>query len=122
MAYDLYVVKNVFKYFMSDIYSEAHKKCIDYDVENLQGAVFKPKSPRISIRNLPFIPSSSFITAAIINYSDKKLLMDEMLLFDSQFQVAVHHCGGVKVGTQSITSTLKSRKRAWNLACLLIGS
>lgn len=43
VADDLYVVKNAFKYFMSDIYSEAHKKFIDHDVENLQGAVFKPK-------------------------------------------------------------------------------
>lgn len=79
------------------------------------------KSPRIAIRNLQFLPSSSFITAAIINSSDKNAVDGGNGLFDLQFQVAVHHCGGVKAGTQGITSTLKSRerKKAWNLACLL---
>ena len=35
--------KNVFRYFMNDVYSWAHKKFINHDLESLQGTVFKPK-------------------------------------------------------------------------------
>jgi len=35
--------KNVFWYFMNDIYSWTHRKFIDPDLQSLHGAVLKPK-------------------------------------------------------------------------------